>query len=182
MAKCDNEKLYALAEQLCPQDSSLLEEVKLAATDPRQYVERFAERLGERGIENVTPELPWIALVDELGARRRLAEIDWKEDSDAIRDALDELLADDSFDWEWSEEVDEAPTEEFLQRVGDRLHRKGISLAFIDIASDCYPLILLDRKNLEAAQKLAQQTGYGQIIPLRSGAQPGSAAEHPREG
>jgi hypothetical protein len=137
--------------------------------------------LGERGIDDVTPELPWIALVDGLGARGHLAEIDWKEDPDEIRDALDELLADDSFDWEWSEEeeVDEAPTEEFLQRVGDRLHPKGIALAYIDIASDCYPLVLLDRKNVKAAQKLAQQSGYGQIIPLRSGAQPGSAADRP---
>jgi hypothetical protein len=128
--------------------------------------------LGERGIEEVTPELPWIALVDGLDARGRLAEIDWKEDSDAIRDALDELLGDDPFDWEWSEEeeVDEAPIEEFLKRVGDLLHRKGIDLAYIDIFSDCYPLIVLDRKNLEAAQRLARQSGYGQIIPLRIGA------------
>jgi hypothetical protein len=175
MSQHDNQKLSALAELLCPGDSTLLDEVDLAARQPQQYLARFAERLSYRGIDAVSPELPWIALVDGLDARGRLAEVDWKEDSDSIRDALDDLLGADPFDWGWSEaeEVNEAPTEEFLCRVGDRLHATGIALAFLDIASDCYPLITLDCKELQAAQQLARQSGYGRLVPLRSGGEPG---------
>jgi hypothetical protein len=177
VSKPDNEMLYALAERLCPGDPTLREEVELAVTAPEQYLAQFAEPLSYRGIEEVLPELPWIALIDGLASRGRVAVIDWKEASDDIRDALDSLLGGDSFDWGWSEdeEVDEAPTEEFLRLVGDRLYRKGVSLAYLDEASDCYPLILIDSKTLNAAQGLAQRSGYGRIVPLRS--EPGAAAE-----
>ena len=166
----DNDKLFALAERLCPRDRSLVDEVKLAAADPPAYVRRFAERLALRGVEKPAPELPWLTLVDGLGARGRLEEIDWREEPDAIMEAVEELLGDKALDWDWveEEELEEAPTEEFLRRVGDRLHRKGIALVFLDIGADCYPLTTIDRKELQSVQRLAEGSGYGKVVPLRS--------------
>jgi hypothetical protein len=46
MATYNNEKLYALAGQLCPEDSSLVEEVKLAATDPPAIRRAFCRAVG----------------------------------------------------------------------------------------------------------------------------------------
>jgi hypothetical protein len=108
--------------------------------------------------------------VDGLSSRGRLAEVDWREEPDAIMEAVDELLGDEALDWDWveEEELEEAPADEFLRRVGDRLHRKGIALTYLDIGADCYPLTTLDRNELKDVQRLAEASGYGRIVPLRS--------------
>jgi hypothetical protein len=55
MPAYDNDKLFALAERLCPEDGSLADEVKLAVADPPAYVRRFAERLALRGVDQPSP-------------------------------------------------------------------------------------------------------------------------------
>jgi hypothetical protein len=170
MAAHDNDKVFSLAQRLCPEEGTLVDEVKLAVADPQAYVRRFARRLALRGVKKPLAELPWIALVDGLSARGRLEEIDWREEPDAIMEAVDELLGDDALDWDWveEEELEEAPTEEFLRRVGDHLYKSGIALAFLDIGADCYPLTAIDRKELKSVQRLAEGSGYGKVVLLRS--------------
>jgi hypothetical protein len=162
-------KLYALAAHLLPEDASLVAEVRQAATDAEGYLRRFADQLEGRGVDEPIPELPWLALVDGLSARGRLEEIDWKEDADSIMEAIDGLLGKAAPRWEaFEEDAENVPTYEFLQRAGDLLLRSGTALAFLDIASDCYPLIVLPDDRLEAARQLAQEAGYGEVVPLRS--------------
>jgi hypothetical protein len=161
----DNTKLYELVEKLAPNDLSLLDEVRLAVDDPADYVRRFRERLALRGISKPEPGLPWIALVDGLAERSRVVEFDWKEDPGAIMDGLDDILGEDSLDWDSiiTEDEEELPCEEFLQLVGRRLRERGLALVCIDIQSDCYPVLAVPIERLGRVQQLSAESGYGKI-------------------
>lgn len=161
----DDAKLYELVETLAPDDPTLLEEVRLAVDDPAGYVRRFRERLTLRGISKPEPGLPWIALVDGLAERGRLVEFDWREDPGAIMDGLDDVLGEDSLDWDSiiTEDEKELPCDDFLHLVGRRLRDRRLALVCIDIQADCYPVLAVPIERLEKVQRLALATGYGRI-------------------
>ncbi len=169
MMPFDNAKYYELVEELAPDDPSLLDEVRLAVDDPADYVRRFRERLALRGIRKPEPGLPWIALVDGLEERQRLAEFDWKEDPVAIMDGLDDILGEDSLDWDsiLAEDEEKLPCHEFLPLVGRRLRERGLALVCVDIQSDCYPVLAVPIGRLERVRRLAAESGYGSIEDLQ---------------
>ncbi len=63
-------------------------------------------------------------------------------------------------------DLEERPAGEFLGLVGMRLRESGLSLACIDIQSDCYPVVAMPTARLAAAQRLASESGYGEITEL----------------
>jgi hypothetical protein len=167
-ASYDNGKLLELARYLLPDDPSFAEQVRLAVDRPDAYLEQYAEQLGNRGIDEVIPHLPWIALVDGLDARDAMREIDWKSDIEDVLWNLDQLAAlrpmrPDRWDELQDEDGDERLPEETLPLIGQRLLGEGLALATIDIDSDSYVMIVLPASKLKEAEQLAELAGYGSI-------------------
>lgn len=163
------EKLLLLARQLLPEDPAYEVEVRLALEDCAGYVERFREQLQGRGITKPEPGLPWIALVDGLWSRKKLVEIDWREAPEEIIEQLDPLL--DEYGsrpnrWEWADQEEDWDTEAFLLEIGRTIAADGLALACIDIESDSYPLLIVKSDTFDRARKLADESGYGKILPM----------------
>lgn len=147
-----------------------LQEVQLAVDKPKIYIENFASTLLERGVEEPTSALPWLALVDGLERRGLLQELDWKEDIEGFVDATilltknhveienikAELLSLEFLD-------DDKEPEEIITDINDILQKFNLLLVMIDIDSDSYPLCIITLSKLEKAQKLATLLNYGSI-------------------
>ncbi|MFE4830589.1 hypothetical protein [Streptomyces sp. NPDC056672] len=163
------EALAELAELLAPGRPAVAEEVLFAYDDPEAYVRTYARRLEDRGIDEPTDDLAWIALVDALTARGLLAEVDWKEDGEEIRRQVRALESRPSVDpWTLSDgggtdaadDAEARDTFAFLSHYG-RLHLEaGTALAMLDINSDCYPLVLLPGARAAELTALARRAGF----------------------
>ncbi|MGE7951578.1 DUF6630 family protein [Lysinibacillus xylanilyticus] len=149
----------------CDVEEQIFSEVSLAIEKPESYFEKFKERLDERGIDSPIDQLAWISLVDALIDHDLAFELDWKETGLYICDVVDELLDRkkmESVSWEEFEdgEFDELPTSEFLNEVSKKLKEKGLSLACLDIESDCYVLITVPSSDIDEIKALAKEVGY----------------------
>lgn len=168
MPRYDNARLIELARHLLRDDTSLIDEIRLAIDRPRDYVARFRQRLSGRGIREPYPELPWIALVDGLIERGRLQEVDWAGPPHDVQSAMRALTAQKE-EWAWLVEpewCDDYPKPyELFPRIQDRLSKNGLALVVVNIGADCYPLIVLPVDRVEEARRLAELAGYGEIIP-----------------
>jgi hypothetical protein len=169
--------LVQLCHVLVPDDPSLADEVALASHDAQAYYVRFEARLqDDRGFEPDDvpfPELPWIAMLDGLRDRQRLAEVDWRADAGSVMDDVDRLIGDRrsvAQRWTWvdAEHWNQLLTGEFLQAVGDQLLRTGRMLAQFSEDSDSYPITVIDPDQLAELQRLARHSGYGDVQPLAS--------------
>lgn len=123
-------------------EEQIFSEVSLAIQKPESYFEMFKDRLDERGIDSPIDELAWISLVDALLDHGLAFEIDWKESGLYICDVVDELLDRKNMacvSWEDFEdgEFDELPTSQYLNKISEKLKEQAISLASLDIESDC---------------------------------------------
>jgi len=166
----DNGALADLARLLSGDDTALVAEVTLALERPRDYVDRFAETLRWRGIDTrryEARELPWIALVDGLIARKRLQEIDWRAHGHELADALAVIAGDEDWGWLASDEWRARTADERFAAIETRLAPKRLALVTVDIGGDCYPLMVLPLERLAEAGALAKRAGYGRIIPAR---------------
>ena len=160
-----NAMLLLVKKLSCDMEEQIFSEVSLAIEKPETYFEKFKDRLDERGINSPIEQLAWISLVDALLDQGLAFEIDWKESGLYICDVVDELLDRkkmESVSWEEFEdgEFDELPTSEFLNEVSKKLKEKGLSLACLDIESDCYVLITVPSSDIEDIKKLVQEAGY----------------------
>ncbi|QPQ31194.1 DUF6630 family protein [Lysinibacillus sp. JNUCC 51] len=160
-----NAMLLLVKKLSCDMEEQIFSEVSLAIEKPETYFEKFKDRLDERGIDSPIEQLAWISLVDGLLDQDLAFEIDWKESGLYICDVVDELLDRkkmESVSWEEFEdgEFDELPTSEFLNEVSKKLKEKGLSLACLDIDSDCYVLITVPSSDIDDIKKLAQEAGY----------------------
>jgi len=143
----------------------IFSKVSLAIEKPETYFENFRDRLDERGIDSPIDQLAWISLVDALLDHDLAVEIDWKESGLYIFDVVDELLDRKKMacvSWEDFEddEFDELQTSQCLNGISGKLKEEGISLACLDIDSDCYVLITVPSSDIDDIMKLAQQAGY----------------------
>ncbi|MEK4425962.1 DUF6630 family protein [Solibacillus sp. FSL K6-1523] len=146
-------------------DEKVLSEVSLAIEKPEAYFEKFKERLDERGIDSPIEHLAWISLVDALLDQNLAFEIDWKESGIYICDVVDELLDRKKMaciSWGDFEDgkFDELSTSQYLNAVSKRLKENGVSLASLDIESDCYVLITVPSSDIDEIKKLAKAVGY----------------------
>jgi hypothetical protein len=141
----------------------------LAVDRPDAYLEQYADQLSNRGIDEVIPHLPWIALVDGLDARDAMRAIDWKSDIEDVLWNLDQLATlqparPDRWDELQEEDGDERLPEETLPLIGQRLLSEGLALATIDIGSDSYVMIVLPADGIKEAERLAELAGYSTIV------------------
>lgn len=160
-----NAMLLLVKKLSCDVEEQIFPEVSLAIEKPESYFEKFKERLDERGIDSPIDQLAWISLVDALLDHDLAFELDWKESGLYICDVVDELLDRkkmESVSWEEFEdgEFDELPTSEFLNEVSKKLKEKGLSLACLDIESDCYVLITVPSSDIDEIKALAKEVGY----------------------
>lgn len=146
-------------------EEQIFSEVSLAIQKPESYFEMFKDRLDERGIDSPIDELAWISLVDALLDHGLAFELDWKESGLYICDVVDELLDRKNMacvSWEDFEdgEFDELPTSQCLNKISEKLKEQAISLASLDIESDCYVLVAVPSSDIDEMKALAKEAGY----------------------
>lgn len=154
--------LAEIASLLAPAHPAVAEEALRAHDGPHEYVGAFGDRLAGRGIDGPVDDLAWIALIDALDAHGLLAEFDWKEDAQEIRDRLRQLESRPSVDPWVLFEAEETllPTEKFLHACGRRYREIGAALAVLDIGSDCYPVVGLRAARADELTALAARAGF----------------------
>lgn len=149
----------------CDVEEQIFSEVSLALEKPETYFEKFEDRLDERGINNPIDQLAWISLVDALLEHDLAFELDWKESGLYICDVVDDLLYRKKMayiNWEEFEdgEFENLPTSQCLNVISEKLKKQAISLAYLDIESDCYILITVPSSDIDEIKELAQEAGY----------------------
>ncbi|MEU9091529.1 DUF6630 family protein [Streptomyces sp. NPDC048428] len=154
--------LTAAAALLASAHRAVTERVLHAFDRPEAYVHDHADRLADRGIDEAVPNLAWIALIDALADHRRLAEFDWKEDSQEVRSQLNGLDSRPSVDpWVLVEEKEMLlPTDEFLNACGRHYRDVGAALVVLDIESDCYPVVCLRAARVPELTAHAKRAGF----------------------
>jgi predicted DNA-binding WGR domain protein len=168
----ETEALADLGRMLARKDAEgLVSELELAVADPVAYFERFRDRLSERGVdapdETYATTLPWLALIDGLDARASLHEVDWKQEIDDVAAKLERLAKLGKKWWAWSKNTDEfETTTDFLRTAARRLADEDLQLAFVDMSSDSYPLVVYAKKSQSEARGLSERckkAGFGQL-------------------
>ncbi len=148
-------------------DAASIQDVRLAYEHPKRYLEVFGDRLEERNVLETSNDLPWIALVDALIDKELAEEIDWKESFEVITDVVEQLLKKKnlfSFDWEELNHTDyELFSEDALATLASELKRNATSLAYLDIDSDSYVLVVAKIVDMIELKKLAAQSGFAII-------------------
>ena len=134
----------------------------LAVDDPAAFLKRTKHELFEDWDADDTEELPWLALIEELDAAGRLAEVDWKE-------AGSEILA-------WLRKIggpparralaaldepglDDRRTDEALALFGKTLGAAGLALLVLDKSSDSFPLAIVPAGDVVGLVALGRAAG-----------------------
>lgn len=163
----DPEPLVALAGLLTREDAEgLATELRLTVTDPHAYVDRFRSRLALRGVRDTEPAgttLPWAVLVDGLAERGQLAELDWREAPEDVREQLGKLRT--GLFREKKLEIDEdLSTEDLLRTLAKQLAREGVGTTILDLHSDSLRVAFYALDDEASVNKLAKQcekAGFG---------------------
>ncbi len=159
--------LASLAALLAPGEPAVALQVLAAHDDPVGYVRAHADRLMDRGIDDPTSDLAWIALLDALTDVGRLAEVDWKEQGEDVARQLRALRSSPGdAAWTWLGSADmEASTETFLHIVAAGLRAGGTELVILDMGSDSYPLALVPAGQLAQVLGLSSVAGFPASVP-----------------
>lgn len=94
-------------------------------------------------------------LIDKLIEANQMAEVDWKEDEEEVRDWINKILETKKYDFKLSGEIkyEDEETFEMLNLINDdELKTNGFCLEILDIDSDGYvfTIVPLDQKKLVA--------------------------------
>ncbi|MFN7956629.1 MAG: hypothetical protein U0610_33300 [bacterium] len=161
------EVLLALAAVLAPADGGLAEAIRAAIEAPQHYVETHAataDRLQALDEPGRRKWLPWLALVDELIARHRAVELDWKLGAADVIWNLEQLAGyaalSDARKASITAQHCEGTTLDCLRAIARLLGADQRVLAALDIASDSYVLVLLSDADYAKASPLAHRAGF----------------------
>ena len=157
--------LLELAKLIVPEDDSLLKEIELAITKPKEYFKKFIEQLDEFGINEVESNIAWFALIGGLASRGRLESLDWKEITEDSVYCIDKLFAAATLppvQWDWVnlEFWQDKLPDRFLKAVNNHLVNSGLLLVYFDIDSDSFPIVLMEAARYPKAERLALEAGY----------------------
>ncbi len=148
--------------------AELWSEVRQAIEQPALYLDRFADALVNRGMDEPEHVTPWLALLEGLQRRGQNVELDWKLGMDDAIWALQQLKTVQQAGVDLQVLAgSKALNHEALQEAGDCLRRQGLSLVSIDIDSDSYPLSVLETSAVAPLQALAQRVG-GKLLTLHN--------------
>lgn len=155
----ENDDILEAAKMVSSNDAEVVRQMDFALKTPVKYINQYAERFSERGIELDDPDsfedldsddLMFIAMVDELEERNYAFEFDYKcglkdflwgleqlKNYSFIKDVIRTIKLDENEDVEaWGKQINEA------------LGEKAV-LCYIYIDSDSYPLTILTAEELE---------------------------------
>lgn len=158
-----NNSLVAVVIQICnillPGDKDFEHKILQAYEKPQQYIAENSSKLADRGVLAPTPNLLSIAIVDELEARKRGGEVDWKVDTETLIWTIQNILPKHSssleFKWVNAEEWDErADTETSLRELGEYFKKHQFSLVSFDIDSDSYTLAIVEASKASLLKEL----------------------------
>lgn len=114
---------------------------------------RFLNRVKPEKIEDV--ETAWYELYEELLIRKKVIELDWKEQKDDLIYAVKKLSA--GLNLEINEEI--LDSDEDIPRWGKVINSLWTEyvLAAMDVGSDSYVLMILSKDDFVRAKKLAKE-------------------------
>lgn len=117
--------------------------------------------LSERGLTFTDHNLltPKFVFIDTLIDNNQMAEIDWKEDEEEIRCAVNSILTAKKYNFKLSDLTiyDNEDTSEILELMDEELKLFGYSLEVIDIDSDSYVFTIVPLSRQEEVSKLFGQ-------------------------
>jgi uncharacterized RDD family membrane protein YckC len=139
-------------------DPELWQVVQLALAEPAAYLERFRERQSDRSIVTAEAVSPWIALVDWLYEHDRLIELDWKNTSVDVAENLSLLPT--LYDLDVAPiEIEQVHLSFAVPRANALLAPRFLTLLYLDIDSDSYPLALVSTEAAPRIRQLAASLG-----------------------
>lgn len=143
-------------------------EVRLALEQPAAYLDRFADKLVNRGMVQPEHVTPWLALVEGLQWRGQNQELDWKLAMDEAIWVLQQLKTVQRRALPLQVLVGStALSHDALMEAGDYLHSQGLTLVSVDVESDCYPLSVVETSAVVHLQALARKVG-GKLVTLHN--------------
>ncbi|WDF48375.1 hypothetical protein PQ459_07815 [Chryseobacterium sp. KACC 21268] len=142
--------------------TSLKLKLKQAFEDPKSFYDDDNEfKLSERGL--TYPEdvalTPKFVLIDTMQDEDQMAEVDWKEDEDEIRYAINRILEAKNYaSLSSGSKYDDNETFDILNHINDKeLKSIGYSLEILDIDSDSYVFTIVPlEKHQEVATLFSQ--------------------------
>ena len=160
------EGFLRLASQLSGDDSAILQAVAAALDDPAAYLETHddaAERLSDTDAPATDPRFAWLMLVDRLLAGIHAVEVDWRTRKDDLMWSLEQLGAFARLSERSRQEIGalacSGETIACLAAIAEIVAADNQRLAAMDIESDSYVLLLLDRDVYARATELAATLG-----------------------
>lgn len=159
------EEFKELAFLLSDGDLDLSASVASSIMSPQTYINTHAEDMENRRISAPIEELPWIALVDGLDKKGRLAELDWKESKEAFIERIVNLLKNDNASKQTIESLilmnlegeDDIP--KMLKLINQTLRPFDYAVITIDINSDSYPITHSQIQTLSKIKEIANRIG-----------------------
>jgi len=143
--------------------NELKQKLKQAFENPKSFYDSDNEFiLSERGLTfpsnaNLTAKF---VLVDTLIDNDQMAEVDWKEDEEEIRFAINRILKAKNYGVALADECkyEDNETFEILEEIDTQeLKPKGFSLEILDIDSDSYVFTIVPLTNHEEVSKMFNQ-------------------------
>jgi len=143
--------------------NELKQKLKQAFENPKSFYDSDNEFiLSERGLTfpakaNLTAKF---VLVDTLIDNDQMAEVDWKEDEEEVRFAINRILKAKNYGVALADECkyEDNETFEILEEIDTQeLKPKGFSLEILDIDSDSYVFTIVPLTNHEEVSKMFNQ-------------------------
>lgn len=137
---------------LLTDDPRVAPEVRLALTDADAYLERHAEQLADRGIDEAGDVEPVLALDDALEAAGELAFADWQEDPEVLLELVTDLPRVRTAGVDLDTVAREGGVEEVLAAINRLLAPVGVVIAYINEGNDSYPLVAVPVDRMTAIE------------------------------
>jgi hypothetical protein len=158
------EVLLLLGRVLDPDDASLHDALKLAVESPGKYFEKHPE-MADRSVSPESENLGWLALVDGLMFRKLATELDWRTSGEEATWSLSQLktyarLSPKTRAWLPSLDGQSFETVDYLRQLAAHADGDAVIVAVMDIDSDSYVVLLLQKEQYKKASEAAAKLGY----------------------
>ncbi|MFO0696840.1 MAG: hypothetical protein U0230_24930 [Polyangiales bacterium] len=165
-------------------DDTLAAELELALDDPEAHLKRHAARWKRRGLARAGVALPknfaWLAFIDGLVARGRVAELDHRADVEEVVAACRALASAPAP--EVLESLEEAAgdggVEDVIAALARSLASGGLAIVRLERVWDAVAFALVPSEAADAMVSLAQRAGFGKLVRVEPAASP--SVEAPR--